>query len=64
MTMGKGTDGSKKRRPKKNGATKLKAKNPKMQKGVAKAIAKNRKKRKKEWQNQDCTQTFIKNVKE
>jgi hypothetical protein len=48
MPMGKGTYGSKKGRPpKKNGAKKLMAKNPKMPKAVAKAIAKNMKKKKK-----------------
>ena len=41
MPMGKGTYGKTKGRPpKKNGAKKLMAKNPKMPKGVAKAIAK------------------------
>ena len=48
MPKGKVTYGSTKGRPpKKNGAKKLMAKNPKMPKGVAKAIAKNMKKRKK-----------------
>jgi hypothetical protein len=48
MPMGKGTYGSKKGRPpKKNGAKKLMAKNPKMPKTVAKAIAKNMKRKKK-----------------
>ena len=51
MPMGKGTYGKQKGRPKKRngsmkGAKKLMAKNPKMPKGVAKAIAKNMKKKK------------------
>ena len=48
MPMGKGTYGSTKGRPpkKKNGAKKLMAKNPKMPKAVAKAIAKNMKRKK------------------
>tara|TARA_Y100000004_G_scaffold140165_1_gene159212 strand:- start:1199 stop:1348 length:150 start_codon:yes stop_codon:yes gene_type:complete len=48
MPMGKGTYGSKVGRPKKkvNKAKKLMAKNPKMPKGVAQAIAKNMKKKK------------------
>ena len=47
MPYGKGTYGSKVGRPKKNGsaAAKLKAKNPKMPAKVAKAIAKNMKKK-------------------
>jgi len=46
MPYGKGTYGSKVGRPKKNGTTaKLKAKNPKMPAKVAKAIAKNMKKK-------------------
>ncbi len=46
--MGKGTYGSKKGRPAKkgNGAKKLMAKNPKIPPKVAKAIAKNMKKKK------------------
>ena len=46
MPAGKGTYGSKVGRPKKSGtAAKLKAKNPKMPAKVAKAIAKNMKKK-------------------